>query len=241
MGWIFLSIVVFSGIPWACFIGYTYLLEMRKKDPKYTIVAIAQKTPLQGSLKTAFLAELFDLSIDQPTNLYTFDLAEATYRLLHFPCIEEASIKRIPPGIIAVDYELRNPVAFLADYSNTAIDAEGYTFPFHPFYSPKKLPSVFLGIEDPIKWGERVDCTFAFPLLDSIKDPLQVDISQAESSSLGDQKIIVRFEGHEILLDPLHFKEGLARYQALKSRLSLDKAMIDLRLPKLGFIQKEEK
>ena len=119
--WILLSTIIVSGIPWIAVISYNYVVRMRGQDPRYGIVAIAQNAERQESLKSSFLSELLQLSIDRGANLYSFDLVEAKNRLLNFPCIKAATVKRIPPGIVAIDYVLRKPVAFLSDFCKTAI------------------------------------------------------------------------------------------------------------------------
>lgn len=243
--WILLVTFIVSGIPWIAFLSYAYLLQTRKKDPKYQIVALAQRTQSGETLKNVFLAELLGLSVDQPINLYAFNINEAKNKLLNFPCIKEAGLKRIPPGILSIDYVLRKPIAFLGDFSNTAIDDEHYAFPFHPFYSPKKLPSLTLGLNH-VTWGKKIldpKIQLAFQVLESMDnlEPVQVDVSLADASSLGDQKIIVQFAGHDVLLDPIQFKDGLIRYKEWRKISSEDKelTLIDLRLPRLGFIKKE--
>lgn len=241
---IFIVTLVVSGIPWIAFISYSYLILSRENDPKYEIVAIVETTLNQESLKNAFLAELLDLSVDQPTNLYSFSLSNAKKKLLNFPCIKEASVKRIPPGIVSIDYTLRKPVALLGDYTNTAIDKEFYPFPFSPFYSPKKLPIIRLGL-DQVKWGEKIinpKLKLAFQVLESLEkeEPFQIDVSLVDATSLGDQKIIVQFIGHDVLLDPLSIHDGLVRYKKWRKMSHEDKElMIDLRLPHLGFITKD--
>src|SRR5690606_28774117 len=112
---------------------------------------------------------------DHPKNLYSFNTEEAVQKLLHLPVIKEAKIRKIRPGTIHVDYALRKPIAYLADYSNTAIDASGTIFSFKPFYTPKKLPEIYLGEEEedkPLVWGnivegERKELAFALYELSS--------------------------------------------------------------------------
>ena len=70
------------------------------------------------------------------------------------PLIKKASIKKIPPGTLYIEYQMRVPLAYLGDYTNTALDEEGYLFPFSPFFTPKKLPIIYLGLQqDDAQWG----------------------------------------------------------------------------------------
>lgn len=102
-------------------------------DEKYRIVSIVQTGPEKEALKTACLAELLGLSSDQPTQLYAFNLKKGEAKLLASPLIASARLKRLPPSTLYIDYEVRKPIAWLADYKNTAIDASGHLFPVTPF------------------------------------------------------------------------------------------------------------
>lgn len=247
--WVLVSVLVISGIPWILFGAYTYLRYMRMHDPAYDIVAIVQRNQDPEPLKTGFLAELLDLSIDHPSNLYRFDLEEGKKKLLNFPLIKSAALKKIPPGVLFIEYSLRKPAAFLGDVNNTVVDLDRYAFPFHPFFSPKKLPFFLIGqTQDNIVWGEQVSdpkLTLAYEILKAVNNLglgenalIKIDVSQVDELSLGQRKIVVSFSDKDVLLDPRKFKDGLARYKALLNKEDLygRVAMIDLRLPNLGYI-----
>src|SRR5206468_998734 len=91
-----------------------------------------------------------------PKNLYALDLKEAAKALLSSPLIRNAKVKRLPPNTLYVEYEVRKPVCWLADYKNVAIDQEGYLLPGAPFYPPQQMPEIYLGLpsfgaaEDPV-------------------------------------------------------------------------------------------
>lgn len=146
---------------WACLMGSTlatlalsvggYTLwhrwQMhRLSDEQYKIAAIVQTGPEREALQTAFLAELLHLSVDQSTPLFSFDVKRAEQMLLDCPLISAAAIKRVPPGTLYIDYTIRKPIARLADYQNCGLDKEGCFFPVTPFYSPKNLPEIYLGL-----------------------------------------------------------------------------------------------
>ena len=100
--------------------GFLYWKKTRSdklNSEKYQITAIIQTGPEREALKTAYLAELLDVSIDHPQNLYAFDLKEGESKLLSSPLIRRAEIKRLPPSTLYVDYEVRKPVAYLGNLS----------------------------------------------------------------------------------------------------------------------------
>lgn len=196
---------------------YHYVKEHYAHDDTYRIAAIVQSTPDKESLKTVYLAELLGLSVDHPTNLYRFRSKEARRKLLANPLIKEARVKKVRPGTIYIDYVLRKPIAFLSDFANTAIDIEGMPFPFKPFFTPKKLPEIYLGIsgsydESPIsggQWGRKI----AGPRIDLALELYQhlnalycsdtvqlrrIDVSKAYAASYGQRQIVVILEKHQL-------------------------------------------
>lgn len=199
--------------------GYAWWKKSTKSrllDPNHRIVAIIQTGPEKEALKTTYLAELLDLSADQPSNLYAFNLKKAQEKLFLSPLIARAEIKRLPPNSLYIDYEVRKPVARLGDYQNIAIDKEGYLFPLAPFLSPKELPEIYLGLpafaegEDSMGrqgglWQTPIDNRYlrlAFEILQylqgsSWKEGLHVkriDVSNAFAPSLGQREIVLLTE-----------------------------------------------
>lgn len=247
MGWVVISTLILSGIPWAIFGIYVYLWSLKMSDPQYEIVAIVQEPRDSDPIKTDFLAELLEISQDRRINLYKFDLTEAKQKLEKFPLIKQAVVKRIFPRILYVQYEIRKPFALLGDISNTAIDQEGYAFPFYPFFSPKKLPVLTLGLKG-VVWGEKISedkLALSKKVLRALKgSEVKIDTSSGDALSLGEQKIVVTIGSHFILLDPIDFLDGLRRYQTLLASKEFPiisgSAMIDLRLPKLAFVERRK-
>lgn len=213
--WIFFSVLIISG---SCFVGllyYQHIRDNRRHDPKYQITALIQTSQDKEGLKTVYLAELLELSIDSPMNLYAFNSKEAREKLLRSAVIKEASISKIRPGIIWVNYTLRKPIAILGDYTNTMIDVEGIPFPIKPIFTPKKLPEIYLGIDESIgeedrddrklKWGAPLQgkrINLAFALLNLIMRQCcsdlthlsYIDVSKAFALSYGQRQIVVILE-----------------------------------------------
>lgn len=221
--WILLSTFLVSGTAWMGWLYYHHVQHLRRQDPTYNIVAIVQTGPEKEVLKTVYLAELMGLSVDYPQNLYTFDTKNAVSKLLASPLIKGATIKRIRPGTVYIDYVVRQPVAYLADYTNTALDEEGYIFPFYPFFTPKKLPEIVVGLPPfgtPGKGKESAGGEWHRPLMGK-EVPLamqiikafngnrlyestvlkRVDVSKAYKASPGQREMVLmveeRMECHE--------------------------------------------
>lgn len=186
--------------------GYVQWKKIRKKrlvDEAYFIRTIIQTGPEKEALKTAYLAEVLSLSTDRATSLYAIREKDAQKKLLSSPVIAKAKVKKMPPSTLYIDYEVRKPFAYLGDFENMGVDREGYIFPIHPFFSPKRLPEIYLGIEE-LK-TERLsgkDFMLARDIINSLEDLfwengvrlVRVDVSKALSPSLGQKEVVLLTE-----------------------------------------------
>lgn len=188
-------------------IGAFWLWKNYRNDKltndKYRISAIIQTGPEKEALKTAYLAEILNLSSDRPSQLYTFDIKQAEAKLLASPLIKSAKVKRLPPSTLYIDYEVRKPIAYLADFNNTAVDSDGYLFPIEPFFPPKRIPSIYLGVSKEVV--DRVQGPQFNIALDILKflesapweeglSVLTIDVSKALVPSLGQREIVLTTE-----------------------------------------------
>lgn len=240
--WILVSTLCISG---SAFTGWLYFLHIRERrlhDDQYHIVAIIQSTPQADALKTVYLAELLNLSLDQPINLYQFNAKEAVQILLNQPLIKSASVKKILPGTLFIHYEMRTPIAYVGDFANTMVDEEGYLFPFYPFFTPKRLPTLYVGLEkEECKWGscllENFSLKLAFSILRQFEqlpqDHLsikQLDVSQAQADSYGQRQIVLLIgenlsqsrssdSGIYLRLSSDHYVQDLANFRTLQTSL----------------------
>lgn len=213
IAYILLITFVLSGLPALGWWGYDFYLNWRAKDPKNLIVAIVQKSSEKEALKNAYLADLLRLSVDEPTNLFHLNVKEGEKLLLQSPLIKKVKVRKISPGTVYVDYEMRKPIAFLGDYTNTAIDDEGVIFPFKPFFTPKLLPEIYLGIHqkegdiESVPWGARLDFPQAKQALKILKTLhkicppeslalLRIDMMNSDASSYGLREIVITLEEH---------------------------------------------
>lgn len=209
--WILASTVLFSGSVFGLTRYFCKNSKSRLQDPRFAIVAIIQTGPEKEALKSSYLAELMDLSCDRKVNLFAFDVKAAEEKLLLSPLIKSAKVKRLRPGTLYVDYEIRHPIAKLQDYENTGIDAEGHIFPLQPFFAKSHLPEVYLGLvhNDPekkeINWHEPIKgkyLTLAFQLLQYMasspcKEAFRlksIDVSKAFHPSYGRREIVICVE-----------------------------------------------
>ena len=251
LAWIVFSTLFFSG-------GAFYLTRTLSHARQKKVYALENQIQLiiqKGELKTIHLAELMGLSKNRPTSIYHFNAQEAEKKLLACPLISEARVKAVKPRAVYVDYKLRQPLARLYDYDNTALDKEGHLFPLFPFFSPRKLPEIYLGLtpfeadyypaqsfwEEPLS-GELFDLALHLlvhltPLSEEHNFEIKrIDVANALATSLGRREIVLMIDDHILRFNPKTFKGQFANYLALRPRLAIGAQVIDLRLESLAYI-----
>lgn len=261
--WIFLSTLLISGSSIFGWFYYLHLLDRKTSDANYTIVSIVQGSLNGHRLKTEFLMDLLEISPHNPVNLYRFNRREAEKKMLASPLIKSGSIKKIFPGTLYILYEMREPIAYLSDHSNRVIDSEGYVFPFHPFYTPKRLPKIYFGSkekEDLAGCCLKDDSRFAMSLC-MIKGCerlhrhhlflTQLDLSKAKTEGNACREISLTIDDRNddlnkqsfILYLPLEKLESkllqftsLHQWMVENQKESRHEVMIDMRLSDLAFI-----
>lgn len=239
------SIVFFIG----GFEGLLFCFYLRQKSTNentHPLQAIIQTGPQYNILQSVALAEILDLSEDDPKSLETFDLQVAKKKLLDSFVIRKVELKKIKPNLLYIDYEARNPIAFLEDFTNVAFDEEGIFFPYLPFFSCRDLPHVFLG-GGFHHWGEKMDPVYVSLVKDIFtkippEEIKRVDLSKAAERSLGKKQIVLVLRSERTLrLSVENYAEELNRYLILEDKVLKHNAglyLVDFRTPEVAYIEK---
>lgn len=211
LAWIIGSAFLISGSSYAVFKHYLKTRQQTVHDPQLAIRFIVQTGPQKEALKTEYLAELLNLSADRPCGARSLDLVKAKELLLKSPLISRAEVKLLSPNTLYVDYTIRQPIAWLEDYENAVLDKEGFAFPFSPFFSPKNLPAIYLGLNSfgsshfKANWGASLkgkQFDLALEILTIVTDAKiadlfsvkRIDVSNAFAESYGVREIVVLTE-----------------------------------------------
>lgn len=224
------------------------------RDPKYRIAHIIQTGPQKEVLSSLCLAEIMGLSSDYPLPISAFNTEQAEKRLRSCPVIEKARVEVEKPSTVYVDYLTRHPVAWLYDYVNIGLDEKGFCFPVTPFFSPKNLPEIYLGLfahhpfPVPLVWNEplqeeRLKLALSILRLFSTQDfcnlftLLRIDVSSAYAESCGQRQIVLtiaetcrkKVGDKELLISqPLYLRLSVKNIsQELGNYLSLRKQLWD--------------
>ncbi len=251
---IIVSVVVVWGTLFALWQFYREVKGRRATAQRYAISVLIQKSHTTDTVPTDTFSELLGLSADQPTNMYSFDVEEATSKLMACGSFKTVSIDLLEPAAIVVDYELRRPVAYLADFENAAIDATGYVFALSPFMTPKNIPQFVLQKGSQMEWNQRLSGSHidlamnAHKYLDFIKPAdvalIKVDVSRAFLKTASREIVVVVAMNNTsvyLRLHPATYKERLREFFLLvpsMQQLALkDQEIVDLRLPHMALVK----
>ncbi|HSX12474.1 MAG TPA: hypothetical protein VLF61_03195, partial [Rhabdochlamydiaceae bacterium] len=201
LSWIGLSALCINGACYLALQGYFLWRDQKQRLNQSFLSAIVQTGPQKEALKTDYLAQLLGLSKDRPQKIETFDLKEAEKKLRASPVIKEAELKALDWGTLYINYTVRQPIALLADFENRAIDEERALFPLIPFFPPKNLPELYLGIATIAELkSDKVE--LALNILKLINEPQakpelnvrRIDVSKAFEKSCGRQEVVLLIE-----------------------------------------------
>ena len=206
-----------------------FSLFKQQKPPPVPIRSIAQTGPVKEALKTACIAEILSLSEDNPQPI----TPEKAQELLEkHPAIQKADVSLLNPQTLYIDYVLKTPQFIIGDVENLALDSQGTPLPLAPFYTPKRLPTLYLGDE---RYQEKRE--IALKLLDILGEEItMIDVSQAFAPSLGQREIIVFYGPHILRLSSKRMEQELSRLKKIESRLGKSPLVLDLRMDHLAFI-----
>lgn len=238
--YILLSVVILWGTLFGAWWYHGYILEKRQKNAAFQLRMLLSSSKTQDSLTTSQLAALLGLSEDLP-NIYCIDLDLAKQTLESYPAIKSAKVVRIRPSALFVDYELRSPYFRLLDFENMAVDSEGYPFYLYPIFTPKKIPEVYLGLQN-ISWAtvrEQKEFILAIDVAEFIRNEypkelrlLRIDTHNIQNASCGAQEIVLVFKDGNcslyVRVDAKDYKTGLKRLLRLRNGEARER-IVDLR------------
>lgn len=203
--WIFSSAVLVNLLAYVGILTFRYFKNAEALDYEVPIKAIVQTGPQREALRTNYLAELLGLCVNRPILCTEFDLKQAKEILLTSPVIQEAEVKLKEPGILYIDYTIRKPLCYLKDFKDVALDDKKVPFPTSTFFTPKKLPEIYLGMDEEILWnepltGEKIDLAFELlkiltgPIVSDLFNIKLIDVSLAFETSCGRREIVLLTE-----------------------------------------------
>lgn len=238
-----------------CFISlpaYLYLFGKKYQRP-VLLKALIQKTPTIDQLSPRFFSDYLGLSpLGQPLILKRLDAVKIQNRLKEFPVFKSIEAEFTPLGELCVSYDLRRPLFELYDYKNCGLDKEGFITPLVPFYSPKKLPQIYLGLKQ-LSWDEPHNISQALDIVDFFeKNQFQginlkrIDLSRLNHKLISHREIIVIVSvgnvDHYLRIHPSLIQKALVRYVSIflepKLKKTISKSCVfDARISKFATIK----
>lgn len=263
---VFIMVLLISGPAICFFLSFRTWQRKVLYSPEYQVRNIIQTGPQKKALSTEYLAELLDLSVSHPVSIHRIDTACATKKLLSSPLIAEGKVSTRRPCSLYIDYTVRKPIAFLADYENVALDEQGYIFPVKPFLSPKNLPEIYLGLppfgkesensnlckacwEKPLSGPATELALRILKTIDSHCEAFNVkrlDLSKAFAASCGEREIVLetqdkidaRIYPRILRLTPQDYPQQLGNYIELRKKLLAQESATLVSLPVIEGVEK---
>lgn len=204
-----------------------YLFLFGEKKYEATILTtLIQKTPTVNALSPRFFSNYLGLR-PQGRNIAIrkLDIQKINKKLKAFPIFKTIEAEFTKEGQLLVNYHLRNPHFSLKDYTNCGVDEEGFIIPLTSFYTPKKLPQIYLGLEE-LSFTKSHDTQIANQIIDFFRknrlDQLTVsliDLSKTNRMLKSHKEVIVIIEfldkKHYLRIHPENVDKALARYISL--------------------------
>jgi|GEM_PF-3320736 len=215
---IFVSAFCTCGLFFGCFFLMQWSAKLQRASGIEKIVLHTQESEL---LSPQLFAYYLGLSANTLTPLVDFDLSPAKSELLQKLPLKSIRLKKRKPDQLWIAYELKRPLAILGNASNTLIDTEGSLMPYKPFYSPKKIPTIYLQQERQMQEEELACCKRIFALLED-RELTILDLRWICHASKAKRGVVVALgtEGatHTLRLTVEGYEEELLAYLQLKKR-----------------------
>lgn len=211
--------------------AYLYLFG-KKKYASTKLTTLIQKTPTRQTLSPRFFSNYLRLNpYGKNLAINRLDIDKINKKLKAFPIFKSIDAEMTKEGALQINYFLRNPEYQLKDYTNCGIDDEGFLMPLTPFYTPKKLTQVFLGLDKldfskayQVSLANEVIHFFRLNQLDQLTVTM-IDLSKMKAVIKSHQEVIVTIEfldkKHYLRLHPQNINKGLTRYVSLFKEPSL--------------------
>ena len=201
-----------------------YLILFGKKNEQAVILnVLIQKTPTLNALSPRFFSDYLGLCPNgRPLLLKKLDQLKIQKKLQEFPVFKTIQSELTHGGELIVSYELRKPLYILKDYDNLGLDQEGVIIPITPYYSPKKLPEVYLGL-DKVTWNKKHKIEYAHQIVSyfnkyrlDIFNIKLIDLSLLDHAIPAYREVVLTVEvfghSHYLRINPQHVEKALDRY-----------------------------
>ena len=120
-----------------------YYIRMKSAPPPSPVAYIASRSKTALSLPFDVLQHLLSLSDEEKENMVKADVSGIEGRLQQCPAIASASVRRLFPDTLVVDYALRVPLFQLGCWPNLVVDEQGTVFRKSPYFPSVTLPILY--------------------------------------------------------------------------------------------------
>jgi hypothetical protein len=217
-----------------------FLQFSQKKDNNSQIVKLVLKQRGEDSLPLPLFAEMLSLSCDHSLSYSDFNIQNSEEALRLIGIFKKIKLRKYKPETVVVEYELYRPSYIWGEYTNTLINDQGLLMPYFPYFTPKKLPTLYLDSERSQTYFEYLQKLHAFVSKGNIE---MVDLRGMNAISKAKRQVILQLnqegEVHILRLDPVFIEEQFSNYFTLLPYFKKTKQrsfLIDLRFPEAAYI-----
>jgi hypothetical protein len=204
--------------------GLKMLIQSKKEVPYRVLIAVAKGNEI---LDTPLLCEILGVNAQQ-----NLSFEQMRHRAYNYGIFTSLFLSSRSGGKLYCRYTLREPIYQLGNRAHTYMDLEGNSFPSAPFYSPKKLPRLYLSerevfclTEKEKSFLDQLRSSFLFSSLVSI------DLSKIEEENLGVREIVLKTsQGSYLRLPTVNTLERIEKFENSYQEKKTSK-VYDFRVP----------
>ena len=199
--WVFVilaSTLIISAVTFRIYQKWYSNFAAIRNSKQYYISGIYQTGPQKDAVSSIKLAELMKLSVDNPIHILDFDEDLAEKNLLNYPLFKKVNVKKWKPSSVFVDYTIRDPYLIVEDYEDVVMDSDGVLFPYSQFFSTRRLPKCYLGVNENFDLNEKKKLTLrsfqkAQNFFEGSSYKIEsLDVSESFSDSFAKREIIFK-------------------------------------------------
>jgi hypothetical protein len=200
------------------------LIQSQRESPRKILICV---TDGEESLDVTMMREILGLNGKEVIPLHT--LRE---QAINKGVFSKLRLSLRAGGKLYCFYRLRTPAYRLGNLSHMYLDEEGVCFPSVPFFSPKRLPEIFLPSREEYTLREN-EREFLKELKSHAIYPstTQIDLSRMESATLGEREIVIRTQEGAYFRLPTTAPITALSFFEKKYQEKITSKIYDLRIP----------
>lgn len=230
-------------------ISLFFLFERSTEKSATLLSGVLQIGEEKESLPSHYFLQCLDIDQTKEVDLSLCDLRAMEEKIRSAASMVRDVHLSTDGNYLVIRYQTRKAIYQLGDYRALFLDNEGYFFSKHPYFRPKRLPSLFLGPKGLVPKERKIDPQLHLCLkeLEMYLTPYTVrsiDLSKSLHSWGPMQEVVIALVDLDrvvyLRLHPKRIAQGFKKYALLRHWIALPlsgaKPYVDLRLERSAFL-----